>query len=302
MPTQITRRQLIGLVLLTLMWGLNWPFMKLSLRELQPLHFRALTMGLGALALALFFAARGVRMWPRGGAEWRAAAVLGLPNVLGWHGLSIIGLTQLPAGRAAILGFTMPVWTVLLGVLCYGERLTARLLLASTAVLAAIALLLWDEVARLAGSPAGIVWMQGAALSWALGTIWLRRARHSLPPETLVVWMMALSAAAIALLAAGLEPAQSWRLSAPVWASLVWAVLINYGAAQIIWFALARQLPSSTSAMSVMAVPVIGTLSAPLIVGEWPRWQDGAAMGCVLVAIAAVLLRAPQGQAASATK
>ncbi|MBS0592183.1 MAG: EamA family transporter, partial [Proteobacteria bacterium] len=29
--TTITRRQLIGLVLLTLMWGLNWPIMKLSL-------------------------------------------------------------------------------------------------------------------------------------------------------------------------------------------------------------------------------------------------------------------------------
>ena len=40
-----------------------------------------------------------------------------------------------------------------------------------------------------------------------------------------------------------------------------------------------------------MAVPLIGTLSAPLIVGEWPQWHDLAAMVCVLVAIAAVLLR-----------
>ena len=75
-----------------------------------------------------------------------------------------------------------------------------------------------------------------------------------------------------------------------VWVSLVWAVLINYGAAQVIWFGLARALPPATSAMSVMAVPLIGTLSAPLIVGEWPRWQDLAAMVCVVVAIGAVLL------------
>ena len=214
MPTALSRRQLIGLVVLTLMWGLNWPVMKLSLRELEPLHFRAVTMALGALALALFFRARGVRMLPRGTAEWRDVAVLGLPNILGWHGLSIIGLTQLPAGRAAILGFTMPVWTVLLGVLFYRERLTARLVLATAAVLAAIALLLWDEFARLAGSPAGIVWMQGAALCWALGTIWMRRARLTLPPEALVVWMMAWSAAAIAVLAVALEPPQTWHFSA----------------------------------------------------------------------------------------
>ncbi len=289
--TTLTRRQLIGLVLLTLMWGLNWPIMKLSLRELPPLHFRALTMGLGALALAAYFGARGLRLWPRGAAEWRDVWVLGLPNILGWHALSIIGVSQLPAGRAAILGFTMPVWTVLLSVLFYRERLTGRLLLAVCAVLLGITLLLWNELAQLAGRPAGIAWMQGAAFCWALGTIWMRRARLTLPAETLVIWMMLWSALAIQGLAVWLEPPQAWSFSLPVWASLVWSVLINYGAAQVIWFALARQLPASTSAMSVMAVPLVGVLSAPLIVGEWPSWQDLAAMLSVVVAIGAVLLR-----------
>ena len=107
--TTLTSQQRIGLVLLTLMWGLNWPIMKFSLRELPPLHFRALTMALGALMLALYFAWRGVRLRPRGWSEWRMVVLLGLPNVLGWHTLSIIGVSQLPAGRAATLGFTMPV-------------------------------------------------------------------------------------------------------------------------------------------------------------------------------------------------
>nr|MBP6779570.1 DMT family transporter [Ottowia sp.] len=162
---------------------------------------------------------------------------------------------------------------------------------AVAAVLAGITLLLWDELAQLAGQPAGIVWMQGAAFAWSLGTTWMQRARLTLPPEALVVWMMAWSAAVIAVLAALLEPPQAWHFSPGVWVSLVWAVLINYGAAQVIWFGLARALPPATSAMSVMAVPLIGTLSAPLIVGEWPRWQDLAAMACVVVAIGAVLLR-----------
>lgn len=289
--TTVTRRQLVGLVLLTLMWGLNWPIMKLALRELGPLHFRALTMGLGALALAFWFGAQGLRLWPRGAGEWRDVVVLGLPNILGWHALSIIGVAHLPAGRAAILGFTMPVWTVLLSVLFYRERLTGRLLLAVCAVLLGITLLLWNELAQLAGRPAGIAWMQGAAFCWALGTIWMRRAHLTLPAETLVIWMMLWSALAIQGLAAWLEPPQAWSFSLPVWASLVWSVLINYGAAQVIWFALARQLPASTSAMSVMAVPLVGVLSAPLVIGEWPSWHDLAAMVSVVVAIGAVLLR-----------
>jgi len=248
-------------------------------------------MGLGALALALYFRTRGLRLLPHGWGEWRAVVTLGLPNILGWHALSIIGVAQLPAGRAATLGFTMPVWTVLLSVLFYGEKLTARLMIGVVAVLAGITLLLWDELAQIAGRPAGIAWMQGAALSWALGTIWMRRARLTLPAETLLVWMMVLATAALVPLAIWLEPAQSFSFSAPVWASLVWGVLINYGLAQVIWFALVRVLPATTSAMSVMAVPIVGILSAPFIIGEWPHWQDLAAMACVVVAIGAVLLR-----------
>ena len=65
----LTRKQLIALLVLTLMWGINWPMMKLSLRELQPLHFRALTMSLGMLGLMLYFRTRGVRLMPQGWSE-----------------------------------------------------------------------------------------------------------------------------------------------------------------------------------------------------------------------------------------
>ncbi|GAB4209065.1 MAG: EamA family transporter [Tibeticola sp.] len=285
----LTPRQLWGLVALTLMWGVNWPMMKYSLRELSPLYFRALTMTGGALWLYAFFRAPGVRMTPKR-AEWRQIAVLALPNMLGWHLLSIFGVKALASGRAAILGFTMPVWTVLIGALFFGERLTRRVVFATVAVALAIALLLWHEAAALAGRPVGVLWMEGAALAWAIGTLMMRRSHPSLPVQAMTVWMMLLSAAVIWLLAISLEPWPRWHFSAPMWASLAYGVLINYGFAQIIWFGLARHLPPATSAMSIMAVPLIGTASATLIVGEWPSWQDGAALIAVMAAMAAVLL------------
>jgi drug/metabolite transporter (DMT)-like permease len=94
----------------------------------------------------------------------------------------------------------------------------------------------------------------------------------------------------ILLVAAGTETWPTWELSPLAWGSLAYAVLINYGFAQILWFGMARDLPASTSAMSIMAVPVVGTLSASLLIGELPHWQDYAAMVCVVLAIAAVLL------------
>jgi drug/metabolite transporter (DMT)-like permease len=267
----ISRRQLWALLALTLMWGVNWPMMKLSLQELSPLYFRASTMLLGAAWLFVYVAAKGERMWPVG-REWKTIAWLGLPNVLGWHTLSIFGVQELASGRAAILGFTMPIFTVLLGAAFFGERITPRVRLAVISVSVAIALLLWHELWSLTGRPAGIAWMLGAAVSWALGTLMFRRAHLTLSPLVVTVWMLLLGSAVVWVLALSLEPLpQPSRFSLPMWLSLAYGVVINYGFAQLIWFGMARNLPPATSAMSVMAIPLVGTLSATLIVGEVPH-------------------------------
>ena len=203
----ISRRQLWALLALTLMWGVNWPMMKLSLQELSPLYFRASTMLLGAAWLFVYVAAKGERMWPVG-REWKTIAWLGLPNVLGWHTLSIFGVQELASGRAAILGFTMPIFTVLLGAAFFGERITPRVRLAVISVSVAIALLLWHELWSLTGRPAGIAWMLGAAVSWALGTLMFRRAHLTLSPLVVTVWMLLLGSWVVAGRAVGLGMGQ----------------------------------------------------------------------------------------------
>jgi drug/metabolite transporter (DMT)-like permease len=294
----IRRSALIGLAALTLMWGLNWPLMKFSLRELTPLYFRAITMSGGALLLFAFYAVRGQTMGlPR--STWPATAQLALTNIFGWHLFSILGVQALASGRAAILGFTMPIWTVLLAIAFFGERLTPRIAGAAACVAAAVALLLGDELAALAGNPLGILWMQLAAVSWALGTILMRRSRLALSTSVITVWMMLLSSVAFWVIAALAEPYPSWNFSASIWAALAWGIAINYGVAQIIWFGLARELPATASAFSIMAVPLVGILSATWIVGEVPRWQDWVAAVFVLGAIATTLLRRKPAQSPS---
>jgi drug/metabolite transporter (DMT)-like permease len=283
---------LLGLAGLTLAWGLNWPIMKFSLRELSPLYFRATTMSGGALLLLAWFTARGHDMrLPR--SAWIPLALLAAPNVLGWHLFSILGVQELASGRAAILGFTMPIWTAVLAVLFFGEQPTRRVVIGVASAAVAIALLVAHEVVLLSGRPLGIVWMQLAAVSWAFGTILMRRTRLPLSTQAITVWMMLLSSAAFWMLAPLVEPWPAWRFSAPMWIALAWGVAINYGIAQVVWFGLARTLPPTASAFSIMAVPVVGTVSAIVIVGEVPRWQDWAAALAVMLAIASALLGRP---------
>ena len=59
----------------------------------------------------------------------------------------------------------------------------------------------------------------------------------------------------------------------------------------------ARELPATASAFSIMAVPLVGILAAAWIVGEIPRWQDWVAMVFVVGAIATTLLGRPADSA-----
>jgi len=293
----IARAQIVGLVGLTLVWGLNWPLMKFSLRELSPIYFRALTMTGGALMLLAWYRLRGVPMrLPR--TAVLPVLLLALPNIFGWHLFSILGVQELASGRAATLGFTMPIWTVLLAAVFFGQGLTRRALVGMACAGAAVALLVAHEVTALAGRPLGVLWMQVAAVSWALGTILMRRSTLKLPTEALTVWMMMLSSAGFWVVASMLEPAPTWQFSTPMWAALLWGAAMNYGVAQVIWFGLARSLPPQASTFAIMAVPLVGTLSAAFIVGEVPGWLDFIAAGFIMLAIASALLPARQNERA----
>jgi drug/metabolite transporter (DMT)-like permease len=284
-----SRRQLAALVALTLVWGVNWPMMKFSLRELSPLFFRAATMSGGTLLLLAWYRCCGVTMrLPR--ATVVPLLLLALPNIFGWHLFSILGVKELASGRAATLGFTMPIWTVLLASAFFGERLSCRAMVGMACAGAAVALLVAQEFTALAGRPLGVLWMQAAAASWALGTILMRRNSLTLPTETLTVWMMLASAVGFWAVAALIEPWPAWQFSAPMWGALLWGAAVNYGVAQVIWFGLARALPPQASTFAIMAVPLVGTASAAMLVGEVPGWQDWLAAGCIVLAIASALL------------
>jgi len=282
----LARRQWLLMGVLTLLWGLNWPMMKFTLREVSPLYFRAITMSGGTLTLIAFFAWRGVPLGVSRASALRLAW-LALPNIIGWHLCSIIGLSQLPAGRAAVLAFTMPIWTVLLSVLCFGERMSARSWLAVVAAITAVALLAANELLALAGRPVGVLWLQAAALSWALGTVLMRRSSLAVPTEAVTFWMMLFGSLFFCLAAPLAEAWPAWQAwQAATWWALAYGVFLNFGFAQIIWFGLVRALPAQASAFSVMAVPLVGIATATAVVGEVPRATDWLAALCIAVALA----------------
>lgn len=284
----LTRRQLVILVLLTLVWGINWPVMKLGVTAYPPLTFRALSIWLGLPVLALGLLALKVpfriprRHWPE--LLWLAAT-----NMFVWHACIILAVSTLSSGRSAILGYTMPIFSAVIGALFFSAALSLRGWVGVSAAALGVALLLWHELSQFAGRPAGVALALVAAATWALGTQLLRRTKIDVPTLAISFWMTAMTAVVMSVLSLLFERAQ-WQMPGPTaWGAILFNAVLIFGFAHAAWFYLARGLPPVASTLSVMFIPVLGVFSGALWLGESVHWQDWVAVGLMMVAIASVL-------------
>ena len=121
------------------------------------------------------------------------------------------------------------------------------------------------------------------------------------PTLAIVFWMTTLTTLVMTVLAAALEH-ERWHAPAPgVWAAIVFNAVLIFGFAQPVWLYLARALPPVASTLSVMLIPVLGTLSGAWWLNEQLHWQDFAAIVLMLAAIASVLLPSRAARAAQAS-
>jgi drug/metabolite transporter (DMT)-like permease len=297
---RFSNRDLVLLALLTLFWGVNWPVMKFGLTELPPLYFRVICIGGGLVVMGLWARAMGVPMAVPQGA-WPLVMKLAIPNLIVWHVVVVIALKMLPSGRAAILGYTMPVWAVLAGVAFFGERPLVRHWWGVAAALAGALLLLSSEFDALAGRPLGTLLMLAAAASWGYGTHLMRRHLTGMPVLALTFWMLMLTLPFMIVGTLAFER-DAWRMpNAAEWASIVYNVVLAIAFCHVVWSKLARTLPPAASSLSVMMIPVLGVFSGMWMLGERPQWRDYAALVLILFALSTVMF-GRRGSAASAAE
>ena len=285
---QLNRQQFLLLAFLTLACGLNWPVMKLGVTDFAPLSFRALCILIGLPILGLIMVVRKVPFFiPRD--QYRELVWLALTNLILWNVLIILAVKHLSSGRAAILGYTMPIFSALLGSWLFGVRLNARNWLGVAAAALGVMLLLWFELTHLSGRPLAVLGALLAAAIWALGTQQLWSSRIGVSTLTLSFWMTAMAAVVLSVLALVFEQAQWKAPSHATWLAIGYNAVLIFGFAQVAWLTLARTLPPIASTLSVMMIPILGVFSGALGLGEVLHWQDWAAVGLMVVAIASVL-------------
>jgi drug/metabolite transporter (DMT)-like permease len=291
---RIPRTALILIAAISVLWGLNWPVMKVAVGELSPWTFRAACVTISGLGLMALAAATGERMAvPR--SQWPALLLVAGLNVTGWHLFSAFSLVHMGGGRGAVVAYTMPLWAALLSALYLKERLSARRLGALALGMAGIALLVGPDLVGSHRSPLGPLLMIGAALCWAGGIVTMKGQRWPVGIMALTGWQLLLGGMPIVLAWMIVEPHPD--LSRLTWAGGL-ATLYAATVALIFCFAAHNKvvtlLPATAAAISTLAIPVVGLLSSAWLLGEPVGWRELAALILVVAAIALVLLPEPR--------
>ncbi|MDR0576321.1 MAG: EamA family transporter [Candidatus Accumulibacter sp.] len=287
---RLPRQGLWLLALLSLCWGANWPIMKMVLSEVPPLYFRAVCTLSGGVGMLLLARAGGMSLRVPAGQRTRVGW-LGLFNITLWNAMVGFGVLLLPSGWAALLGYTMPLWSMLLSVRFLGERLRARAFFGLLLGLSGIVALMSDSLEGMLRAPVGIACMILGAWGWAIGVVLFKRLPVAMPVSSLTGWMMLSGGVPLLALAIPLETS---RLAVPgFWPcfGILYNVFIAFMFCQWAWNRIVQMVPVSVSSVSSLATPLIGVLCGVVFLGEPLGWREAIASLLILCAVGSVSLK-----------
>ncbi len=185
-----------------IIWGSTYLGIRVALETLPP-FLLAGTRFIVAGSIVLIW------QWQRGASlptwrHWRSPAIIGGLMILGGNGGVTWAEQHVPSGLAALLVGAVPIWIVMLDWLIYGgARPNGQMALGLAGGLAGLALLIGpaefagDERINMAGAAALML----ASISWAVGSLYSRRA--SLPALPMVATGMEMLAGGTLQILAG---------------------------------------------------------------------------------------------------
>jgi drug/metabolite transporter (DMT)-like permease len=280
---------LVLILAISVLWGLNWPAMRMAVLELSPWTFRAVCVVVAGAGLLGIASLGREPMWPRREA-WPHIALLAVSGVTVWQMLSAFALQFIGGGHGAIVAYTMPIWAAILSAFWLGERLDLRKWLALALGMAGMLVLLRADIGHLGEAPLGVVLMLAASFAWAVSTVATKTYRWGISVIALSGWQLVLGGIPIVLVWLWLEPSPdlsqlTWRGVLGVAYAATVALIFCYTA----FIKIVTLLPATVAAISTLAIPVVGVLSSAWLLGEPIQAGELVALALVLVALTLAL-------------
>ncbi|CAM3639032.1 MULTISPECIES: DMT family transporter [Saccharibacillus] len=262
----LTGPQRLGMIAaLVLIWGVSWSIYKVALDYTPPLLFAGLRTLIGGLLLMLFLLPKRSRIrWKENRKVYLVSALL---NVVLFYGLQTIGLLYMPSGLFTVLVYLQPVLVGLLAWVWLNERMNP---LKAVGLLLGFLGVISVSLGGFSGHVAviGVVLAIATAISWALGTVFIKKAGTSVDSLWLVAFQCTLGGIVLTLSGSLTESWSDIVWNGAYWTGLLFGVFFGIALSWILYITLTQAGEASQVASYTFLVPLLSVLIGTLALHE----------------------------------
>lgn len=269
--------QLIA-ILVALIWGTNFVFIRYGLDELPAFTFAALRFALVAFPLIFIF--------PKPQVQWRMIIAYGLAIGFGQFGLMFWAMqSNISPGLASLIVQMQVFFTIFISALLFKEMVSFyQWLSLSICFLGLVTIVVFTDGQT---TGLGILLVLLAALSWAIGNVIVKQV-GKVNLLAFIVWSSLFSVPPLVAMAVIFEgptialsaiQSASWQ----AWLVVAWQTIGNTLIGYALWNMLLRNYPAAMVTPWALLVPVFGIVSSWLLLDESLPWWK--LLACCLIFI-----------------
>ncbi len=258
-------QDLIELLLLSVLWGAAYLFMRAAVPAFGPAPLVALRLGLAALLLFPVMLLRGGL--PALRAHPLQYAVLGVPYTALPFLLLAFASLHITAGLVAVLNATAPLFAGLIAHYALKERLGVWRAAGLVVGFIGVAALMWGSASFKSGDGVlAVLAVLVCSLLWAVGANYTRK--HLASTDSVVITVGSMLAASLFLAPFAWASWPSETPSARAWAEMAFLGVFSSGAGFLMYFRLLRRIGPMRSMSVTFLNPVVAMVAGAWFLGE----------------------------------
>ncbi|WP_421556852.1 DMT family transporter [Pseudomonas kitaguniensis] len=255
----------LSLCLLVFIWVIGWFFTMSGLDKSTPFSFSALRFLIAALVmhLLIFLGARHARYTLQ---EWFFILLVGIFQTTMMFSLASYGMIEVGLSKAAILIYSTPVWTSLLGWYFLSERLSIFKFFGLA--FACLGILLISIPSFFYGSGIGVLLLIGSSLSWSVSSVILKSRLARKDMICITAWQMTFGSIGLIALAFYVDGQIVFEVG---FEGLFALIYVSLGASVVgftLWFYIVSRVDLIRSSMASLFVPVSVLIIQEVRAGE----------------------------------
>lgn len=287
-PKPMPAQDWLLLVVLSITWGISFFFIKIALKDLQPLSIVFGRVFTAALALNLILRLRGEKL-PRGWNQWKPFLVISIFNNVLPFTLIVWSETQISSGLTSILNASAPLWGVVIAHFYNHEKLTGGktigILLGFGGVIVMIG---FESLAGIGMNTLAQVAMLGATFCYAYAGAYTQRIKQY-SPTVIAAGQVTISSVIMFFLMLLID--RPWLSPKPSLASLGAVLelgLVGTTIAYLLYFRILNRSGASNALLVTFLIPVTALFVGIFFLGEHLSGIHFIGMGLIASGLLAI--------------